>query len=79
MTVALSLALLCVVVSGTGVAFTRDPLRCAVIFGAFGTSLTLAFFIMRAPDVALSELTVGTVLVPVITLIAIVKTSRAQK
>jgi uncharacterized MnhB-related membrane protein len=79
MSLGLALALLAVAFAGTAVAFTRDPLRCAVVFGAFGTSLTLAFFIMKAPDVALSELTVGTVLVPVITLIAIAKTTRAQR
>lgn len=79
MNASLALAFIAVAALGTGVALTRDPLRSLVVFGAFGTALTLAFFILQAPDVALSELTVGTVLVPVIVLIAIVKTTRAQR
>lgn len=78
MTLAGALALLAIAVCGTGVALTRDPLRQLVVFGAFGIALTLAFFIFRAPDVALSELAVGTVLVPLVTLVAIVKTTRKQ-
>jgi uncharacterized MnhB-related membrane protein len=79
MNAALAIVFIGVALLGAGVAFTRDPLRCAIVYGAFGTMLTLAFFIMQAPDVALSELTVGTVLIPAIVLIAVVKTTRAQR
>ena len=79
MSPALALIFIVVAIGGAGVAFTRDPLRQIVVFGAFGTALTVAFFILQAPDVALSELAVGTVLIPAIALIAIVKTTRAQR
>ena len=79
MSVPVILALLAVAICATGVALTRDPFRQSIVFCAFGLSLTLTFFILRAPDVALSELAVGTVLIPVITLIAIVKTTRDQR
>lgn len=74
-----ALALLAVAICAGGVALTRDPLRQSIVFGALGVSLTIAFFVFRAPDVALSELAVGTVLIPLIALIAIVKTTRAQR
>lgn len=73
------LAFAAVAICGTGVALTRDPLRQVVVFGVFGTTLTVLFFLLHAPDVALSELTVGTVAVPIITLIAIAKTTRSGK
>jgi energy-converting hydrogenase B subunit D len=79
MSFAVAIALLMVAVCGGGVALTRDPLRQAIVFAAFGVSLTILFFVLEAPDVALSELAVGSVFVPVITLIAIVKTTRAQR
>lgn len=79
MTLTEMLALLAIAICAGGVALTRDPLRQSLVFGALGVSLTMFFFILRAPDVALSELAVGTVLVPLIVLIAIVKTTRAQR
>ncbi|CAG0988877.1 MAG: DUF4040 domain-containing protein [Anaerolinea sp.] len=44
-----------------------------VAFSAMGTFLTLLFFLLQAPDVALSEAAVGAVAVPMVLLIAIAK------
>ncbi len=79
MNAAIGIVFLMIAACGAGVALTRDPLRQLVVFGAFGVSLTIAFFILDAPDVALSELAVGTVIVPLITLITIAKTTRTQR
>lgn len=78
MTPLAGLALVAVAICAGAVGWNRDPLRQSIAFGALGVSLTLLFFVLRAPDVALSELAVGTVLVPLITLIAIVKTTRKE-
>ncbi len=42
----------------------RDPCRQACVAGLFGLVQSSLFFLLRAPDVALSELVVGTVGVP---------------
>jgi uncharacterized MnhB-related membrane protein len=44
-----------------------------IAFSAMGIFLTLLFFQMQAPDVALSEASVGAVAVPMVLLIAIAK------
>jgi len=62
--------------TGAAVVFQRRPINQLFVFSLFGTVLTLLFFALHAPDVALSELAVGTVLIPVIVLIAIMKTGR---
>lgn len=47
-----------------------------IAFSAMGIFLTLLFFQMQAPDVALSEASVGAVAVPMVLLIAIAKIRR---
>ncbi len=47
-----------------------------IAFSAMGVFLTLLFFLMQAPDVALSEAAVGAVAVPMVLLIAIAKIRR---
>ncbi len=76
MSLAEALAFIAVAICGTGVALTRDALHATIVYSAFGTALALTFFVLHAPDVSLSELAVGTVAVPLITLIAIAKTTR---
>ncbi|HLQ84769.1 MAG TPA: hydrogenase subunit MbhD domain-containing protein [Salinisphaeraceae bacterium] len=60
------------------VVFTREPLRQAVTLSAYGLVLSLLFVVLQAPDVALSQLAVGTAVVPLIVVLAIAKT-RARK
>jgi uncharacterized MnhB-related membrane protein len=61
-----AVALIVVVVAGTAIVFVPDPLRQALVLSIFGLALTLLFFVFQAPDVALSELVVGSVGMPVI-------------
>jgi energy-converting hydrogenase B subunit D len=58
---------------GTLVVFTRDPLRQAAVAGIFGLALSALFLSMQAPDVALSQITVGAIVVPVLVLLAMAK------
>jgi uncharacterized MnhB-related membrane protein len=66
-------ALLLVGVAGTAVVLTPDPLRQALVLGIFGLALTLLFFTFQAPDVALSEIVVSGVGLPLIILAALRK------
>lgn len=66
-------ALLVVAVTGTGVVLTRDPLRQAAASGVFGLALAALLALLQAPDVALSQITVGGVALPVMILLALSK------
>lgn len=67
------LALTLVLFAAAAVVFTPDPRRQAVTLAIFGLSLTVLFLVLQAPDVALSELAVGTAFVPLMVLLAVDK------
>jgi energy-converting hydrogenase B subunit D len=68
-----AVALLLVVLAGTAIVFVPDALRQTLVLSIYGLALTLLFFVVQAPDVALSELVVGGVGMPVIILAALRK------
>lgn len=76
MTALQAVSLIVVVVAGTAIVFVPDPLRQALMLSMFGLALTLLFFVLQAPDVALSELVVGSVGMPVIILAALRKIAK---
>jgi energy-converting hydrogenase B subunit D len=55
------------------VVLTRDPLRQAVASGTLGLSLAVLFLAFGAPDVALSQMVVAGVAVPVMVLLTLAK------
>ncbi|GAB2561702.1 DUF4040 domain-containing protein [Dyella jejuensis] len=65
MTPAIAGCLLVVMLSGTLVALTRRPKRQVLMISAHGLMLSMLFLALEAPDVAYSEIAVGTALVPV--------------
>ena len=65
--------LVVVAVAGTAVVLTRDPLRQAVASGSLGLALSVLFLVFDAPDVALSQIVVAGVAVPVMVLLALAK------
>jgi energy-converting hydrogenase B subunit D len=71
-------ALVGVAAGGTATVLVRDPVRQAVVSGAFGLQLGILFFVFQAPDVALSELVVATVAVPLMVLLALAKLARDE-
>lgn len=73
MTVLQLIALVAVMVGGTAVVLTPEPLRQTMVLGIFGFALTFLFFTFQAPDVALSEIVVSGVGIPVIVLAALRK------
>jgi energy-converting hydrogenase B subunit D len=65
--------LLLVAAGGTAVVATRDPLRQAMVASLFGILLAILFFVLQAPDVALSEIVVGAVALPLMILLSLAK------
>lgn len=72
-TVVLLVALAFVAVAGLAVVTTRDPRRQAITLSLFSLCLALLFVALQAPDVALSELAVGSAVVPLLVLLTIRK------
>jgi uncharacterized MnhB-related membrane protein len=62
-----------VVVTGTATVLVREPVRQAIVSGIFGLALALLFFVYAAPDVALSQIVVSSIAVPVMVLLTIAK------
>ena len=72
-------ALLFVAVGGTAVVLTREPSRQALVASFYGLLLTLLFVAFQAPDVALSELGVGTAAVPLMILLTLSKVQLEER
>jgi uncharacterized MnhB-related membrane protein len=71
--VVLVILLTIVAAAGTAVVMTNAPERQAVTYAFFGLTLSLLFLALQAPDVALSQLAVGTAFVPLMVMLAIRK------
>jgi energy-converting hydrogenase B subunit D len=64
-----ALLLLLAAAAGSGVVLSRDPRRQIFAIAANGLVLSALFFALEAPDVALSELAVGTAATPLMFLV----------
>jgi energy-converting hydrogenase B subunit D len=69
-------ALLLCALTGVLTVANREPLRQTMVLSMHGLALATFLFVFQAPDVALSQLAVGTVLLPLMALLAIACTSR---
>lgn len=65
-----------VAIAGAGVVLTRDPTSQTITISFYGLLLAIMFFIFQAPDVALSQITVGAVALPLMVLLALSKMRR---
>jgi uncharacterized MnhB-related membrane protein len=72
-------ALSAVAIGGAAVVLSSDPLQQVLVLGIYGLSLTLLFFVFQDPDVALSELVVSTVGLPVMVLLALRKVRMQER
>ena len=79
MTVLQIAALAAVALGGGAVVITSDPLRQTLVLGIYGLALTMLFFVLQAPDVALSEIVVSTVGLPVMILLALRKVREQER
>ncbi|MET9482315.1 DUF4040 domain-containing protein [Streptomyces sp. NPDC006638] len=68
--------LLLVVAAATAAVLVRDPARQALVLSLLGLTLALLFTVLQAPDVALSQLAVGSALTPLLLLLSVRKIRR---
>src|SRR5205823_984736 len=66
-------ALTMVAVVAAAVVTVDDPLRQALVMSLYGFVLAVLFFVVQAPDVALSMIVVSTVAVPAMVLLALAR------
>jgi energy-converting hydrogenase B subunit D len=64
---------LLVAAGGTAVVLTRDPLDQAIVASFYGLVLGIMFLVFQAPDVALSQIVVGAVALPLMIVLALAK------
>ncbi|WP_042402221.1 Na(+)/H(+) antiporter subunit B [Streptacidiphilus carbonis] len=70
--------LLVVAVVATVAVLTRDPARQAVVLAVLGLTLALLFTVLQAPDVALSQLGVGTAITPLLIMLTLRRIRRGD-
>lgn len=79
LTVLQGLVLVMVAAGAAGVVAARDPARQAVAVSAYGLVLALLFVLFQAPDVALSQVVVGAVALPLMIVLSLVKVRRDRE
>ncbi len=65
-----------VTLGGTAVVLTRNPVHQLLGIVFYGVLLAVMFFLWQAPDVALSQIAVGTLALPVMLLFALSRMRR---
>ncbi|GAA4036523.1 hypothetical protein GCM10023063_21720 [Arthrobacter methylotrophus] len=73
--VLIAVSLTLVLAGAAAVVFTRHPSKQAVVLSYYGLLLTILFVVLQAPDVALSQVAIGTAVVPLIVVLSIRKVS----
>ncbi|MQS16871.1 DUF4040 domain-containing protein [Streptomyces kaniharaensis] len=72
------IALLLTAVTATTAALTRDPVRQAAVLVLLGLCLAVLFTVLQAPDVALSQLGVGSAITPLLILLTVRRVRREE-
>jgi energy-converting hydrogenase B subunit D len=77
---ALQVTLLVLVAAGaTAVVLIQDRVRQVLALSVYGVLLAVLFLAFQAPDVTLSELTVGAVVLPAVLLITLAKVRKKEE
>ena len=71
--------LVLVAAAATMVVVIRVPARQVIALSVYGILLAVLFLVFQAPDVTLSELTVGAVALPILLLLTLAKIRRREK
>jgi len=71
--------LVLVAVAATAVVLIRVPARQVLMLSVYGVLLAVLFLAFQAPDVTLSELTVGAVLLPAVLLLTLAKVRKKEQ
>ncbi|MDQ0993792.1 DUF4040 domain-containing protein [Streptomyces sp. V3I7] len=74
--VLVAVSLLLVAAAATAAVATDDPVRQALMLSLLGLTLAVLFTVLQAPDVALSQLAVGSALTPLLILLTARKVRR---
>lgn len=72
-------ALLLIAVAATVVVLVRDPKRQIFLYMIYGLVMTIVLVLLQAPDVALSELAVGSVAIPFAVLATLVRIEHGKR
>ncbi|HTW84040.1 MAG TPA: DUF4040 domain-containing protein [Candidatus Sulfotelmatobacter sp.] len=72
------IALVLVAGAATVVVLVRDPKRQIFLYMIYGLIMTIVLALLQAPDVALSELAVGSVAIPFTVLATLVRIERGR-
>ncbi|MEU9040669.1 MULTISPECIES: hydrogenase subunit MbhD domain-containing protein [unclassified Kitasatospora] len=72
------IALLLTGLTATAAALTRDPVRQAAVLALLGLCLAVLFTVLQAPDVALSQLGVGSAITPLLILLTVRRVRREE-
>jgi energy-converting hydrogenase B subunit D len=77
---ALQLVILILVAAGaTAVVLIRERIRQVLALSVYGVLLAVLFLAFQAPDVTLSELTVGAVALPIVLLLTLAKIRKREE
>ena len=77
---ALQITILVLVAAGaTAVVLIRQPVHQVLVLSVYGILLAVLFLAFQAPDVTLSELTVGAVALPIILLLTLAKIRKREE
>ena len=76
MTAVIAIALTLVLAGAVAVVLTDGPGRQAVTLSVYGLLMSVLFVVLSAPDVALSQIVVGTAIVPLMVMLTIRKIRR---
>jgi energy-converting hydrogenase B subunit D len=77
---ALQITLLVLVAAGaTAVVLIRARVRQVLMLSIYGVLLAVLFLAFQAPDVTLSELTIGAVVLPIVVLLTLAKVRKPEQ
>ncbi|HLN68583.1 MAG TPA: DUF4040 domain-containing protein [Streptosporangiaceae bacterium] len=77
---ALQVTILILVAAGaTAVVLIRRPVHQVLVLSVYGVLLAVLFLAFQAPDVTVSELTVGAVVLPIILLLTLAKIRKREE
>ena len=68
-----AVSLVLVAAGGAAVVLTRNPTRQALVLSVYGLLLAFLFVLLQAPDVALSEIAIGSAALPLVLLATLAK------
>jgi energy-converting hydrogenase B subunit D len=71
--------LVLVALGATAVVLIRRHVRQVLALSVYGMLLAVLFLVFQAPDVTLSELTVGAVALPIVLLLTLAKTRKREE